>query len=79
MLNFANKNPKDSAAVLMNKFKLDGEAIDRVCDENELRDTMMSRISKYFVSVTWYRNFLWQCVAEERAEVDNYMKHNLIS
>ena len=75
---FKNKPKKDSASVLLNTFKLDGDLIDRGYDENELRDDLVNRICKYFVSLIWYRNFLWQCVAEDRAVVDKYMKDNLL-
>lgn len=76
---FKNKAPKDSAAVLMNKFKLNGDMIDRGYDEDYLKDELTKRISKYFVSLVWYRNFLWQCVAEDRTVVDKYLKNNLLS
>ncbi len=76
---FKYKAPKDSAAVLMNKFKLNGYMIDRGYDEDYLRDELIKRISKYFVSLVWYRNFLWQCVAEDKAVVDKYMNDNLLS
>ena len=52
--------------------------IDRGYDENELRDDLVNRICKFFVSLIWYRNFLWQCVAEDRSVVDKYMKDNLL-
>ena len=75
---FKSKEQKDSAEVLMNTFKLNGDMIDRGYDENELRDDLVNRICKYFVSLIWYRNFLWQCVAEDRSVVDKYMKDNLL-
>ena len=76
---FKNKPVKDSAAVLMNTFRLNGDMIDRGYEEDELRHDLSNRISKYFVSLIWYRNFLWQCVAEERTVVDKYMKDNLLA
>lgn len=75
---FKKKNPKDSGAVMMEKFRLDSDLMDRGYDEDVLRDDIMKRISEYFVSIIWYRNFLWQCVSEKRAVVDKYMKDNLI-
>jgi len=76
---FKNKHVKDSAAVLMKTFKLNGDMIDRGYEEDELRHELSNRISKYFVSLIWYRNFLWQCVAEDRDVVDKYMKDNLLA
>lgn len=75
---FKNKVQKDSAAVLMNTFRLNGDMIARGYDENELRDDLVNRICKFFVSLIWYRIFLWQCVAEDRSVVDKYMKDNLL-
>ena len=75
---FKNKDQKDSAEVLMSTFRLNGDMIDRGYDENELRDDLVNRICKYFISLIWYRNFLWQCVAEDRPVVDKYMKDNLL-
>lgn len=76
---FKKKPIKDSAAVLMKTFKLNGDMIDRGYEENELRHELSNRISNYFVNLIWYRNFLWQCVAEDRAVVDKYMKDNLLA
>ena len=73
---FKNKKTKDSAAVLMNTFKIDREMIVEGCDDDEIVSNLIHRISKYFVSIVWYRNFLWQCVAEDRATIDKYLKEN---
>lgn len=73
---FKNKKTKDSATVLMNTFKIDREMIVEGCDDDEIISNLIHRISKYFVSVVWYRNFLWQCVAEDRVTIDKYLKEN---
>lgn len=67
---------KDSAAVLMNTFKINREMIVEGCDDDEIISNLIHRISKFFVSIVWYRNFLWQCVAEDRTTIDKYLKEN---
>ena len=74
---FKNKEQRDSANILMNTFKINREKLNNGYDD-VLRDELKEHIEKYFVSVIWFRNFLWQCVAEDRAVVDEYIKDNML-